>query len=161
MDEIKFIADNNLGKLVKLLRIIGFNTKEMEQHNHEQIVKISSRDNRIILTNDNKIIKTIEKENHNLSFILIKENLPDNQLMEVIKNLNLSIKLNNFFSRCTLCNAEIILKDRKEVKGKVPEHAYQVQDEFWYCPDCNKLYWAGTHWSRIIKRIIKILKKIE
>ena len=39
MKEIKFIADNNLGKLVKLLRIIGFDIREMKEHNHEEIIK--------------------------------------------------------------------------------------------------------------------------
>ncbi len=53
MKEIKFIADNNLGKLVKLLRIIGFDIREMKEHNHKEIIKSTEQGNRIILTRDN------------------------------------------------------------------------------------------------------------
>ena len=159
MNEIKFIVDNNIGKLVKLLRIIGFDTKEISEHDHEQIKKTGLQENRIVLTRDNIVIKEIKKAKLDISFLLIKGKSSDDQLMEVINKLDLAITIDNFFSRCTICNTKIVPKKKEEVKGKVPDHAYQVQDEFWYCPDCGKTYWAGTHWSRIMKRLIKLLKK--
>jgi len=158
---MKFICDNNLGKLVRLLRIAGFDTVENKTHSYQEMIEQSINENRVLITRDSKLIKKIEKENLNIRYIKIESVQPDEQMQQVLQECDLKISFDNIFTRCPLCNTEIIPVDKKELKGKIPEHSYKVQEEFWVCPACNKYYWAGTHWGRIIKRFKKISKGVN
>jgi len=48
--EIKFVADNNVGKLARWLRLIGYDTVLFKQKDDAQMIKIALGDNRVILT---------------------------------------------------------------------------------------------------------------
>ena len=156
---MKFLCDNNLGKLARLLRIAGFDTVENKKHSYPEMINQSLNENRILLTRDGKLVEKIKKENLDIKFIKIKSVYPDEQIKQVLEECNLKISFEKIFTRCPLCNSEVIPVEKAEIKDKIPAHSYKVQEEFWMCPSCNKYYWAGTHWGRIIKRFRKISEK--
>ena len=54
----RFIADAHLGKLTKYLRMLGFDTLYCNDFGDEEIINISLKDNRIILTRDKVLLNS-------------------------------------------------------------------------------------------------------
>lgn len=149
-EEIKFLADQMLGKLVKWLRILGYDTIYPSYDNDLSLILTARQENRILLTRDAKLIKRRNIGN----FLFIKGDHWEEQLAGIIKGLKLEINLySKIFSRCSLCNAPTKNIEKKEVKKHVPPYVFLTQDKFVYCPSCNKYYWRGTHWQRMVEKI--------
>lgn len=158
---MKFLCDNNLGKLVRHLRIAGFDTKENKNHNYNEIINQSILENRIIITGDGKLIYKILKEKINVKFLKIASIKVNEQLKEIFKTYNLKIELENMFTRCPFCNEIVIAVSKEEIEAKIPPHTFKFQSEFWQCPICKKYYWPGSHWNRILSKFKKILKEVN
>lgn len=151
-EEIKFLADRMLGKLVKWLRILGYDTAYPSFDNDLSLILTARQEGRILLTRDANLIK----RRNICDFLFIKGDHWEEQLAGIIKGLKLEIELNaKIFSRCSLCNTPTKDIDKKEVKTHVPPYVFLTQKKFVYCPSCKKYYWRGTHWQRMAKKIIK------
>ena len=152
-EEIKFLVDRMLGRLVKWLRILGYDTTYPSFENDLSLILIARQENRILLTRDTNLIK----RRNICDFLFIKSNKWEEQLLEVIKGMKLEIDFDSkIFSRCSLCNAPTKDIDKKEVKARVPPYVFLTQDKFVYCPSCKKYYWKGTHWQRMAEKIKKL-----
>src|SRR6056297_1327046 len=55
--EIKFILDRHLGKLARLLRMLGFDTKYDPSIDREQLIKKSKNEGRIIISRSRELMK--------------------------------------------------------------------------------------------------------
>lgn len=157
---MRFLCDNNLGKLVRHLRIAGFDTAENKNHNYNEIINQAIIENRIIITRDNKLIKKIYKDKINVEFLKINSTLVTEQFKEVLNAYRIKPDIELIFTRCPLCNEVVVPVSKKDLKDKIPQHTFKVQSEFWQCPNCKKYYWPGSHWNRIVSKFRKILKEI-
>jgi hypothetical protein len=152
-EEIKFIADRMLGKLVKWLRILGYDTAYPSFNDDLSLILIARQENRILLTRDVNLIK----RRNICDFLFIESDHWEKQLLGIIKGLKLKIDLNSkIFSRCSLCNTLTKEVDKKEIKNYVPPYVFLTQNKFVYCPSCKKYYWRGTHWQRMTQKIQKL-----
>ena len=153
-EEIKFLADRMLGKLVKWLRILGYDTSYPSFNNDLSLILTARQEGRILLTRDVNLIK----RRSICDYLFIKDDHWEEQLAGIIKGLKLKIDLNSkIFSRCSLCNTPTIDVDKKEVKKFVPPYVFLTQNRFVYCPSCKKYYWRGTHWQRMTQKIHKLV----
>ena len=153
-EEIKFLADKMLGKLVKWLRILGYDTTYPSFNDDLSLILTARQEGRILLTRDTNLIK----RRNVCDFLFIKGDHWEEQLLEIIKGLKLKINFDSKkFSRCSLCNTLTKNVDKKEVKNHVPPYVFLTQNKFVYCPFCKKYYWRGTHCQRMIQ-IIQNLK---
>jgi uncharacterized protein with PIN domain len=80
------------------------------------------------------------------------------QFEQVIKELDLDIK-NGLFTRCLICNGELIPVDKESIKDQVPEYTYQTQTIFYKCPDCRRIYWSGTHKDSMVELLNNLDKE--
>lgn len=145
-----FILDVHLGKLARYLRICGFDTLYRNDYKDEEIVEISKKEKRIILTRDKGLLKR-KKVTH--GYYVKKQNIKE-QIEEIIKRFQLE-KILKILSICPVCNSKIENIKKQDIKNKVPEYIYKTKNDFKYCPNCEKVYWKGTHW----KNINQVLKK--
>ena len=151
--EIKFLADRMLGRLVRWLRILGYDTAYPSFDNDLSLILTARQEGRILLTRDANLIK----RRNICDFLFIKGDHWEEQLAGIIKGLKLKIDLNSkIFSRCSLCNTPTKDVDKEEAKNYVPPYVFLTQDKFVYCPFCKKYYWRGTHWQRMAKKIKKL-----
>lgn len=150
----KFIADVNVGKLAKWLRMLGFDTLYDSQYGDAEIVRISLAENRIILTRDTGIAKRKSAKN----CILIEADESIRQLQQVIAETGIEIDEDNTFTRCIICNTPLESVKKEAVAGNVPAYIYETHDEFARCPKCNKIFWKGSHLAGM-KSIIKRIQK--
>ena len=104
----KFILDVNLGKLARKLRLLGFDSLFSNNFSDKEIVKLSSQQQRIILTRDKGILK-YSTVTHGY---WVRNEKPAEQLRETVKRLQLE---NNFkpFTRCSNCNQRLLSVDKK------------------------------------------------
>ena len=149
---MKFIATKELGKLVKWMRILGFDAEYFKEANYSKLKITALRDERIILTKNLSL-----SQPQGIKMVRIKSDLLNEQLQEVLKELNLKPDNNLMFSRCTVCNVVLESVEKDKIKHKVPEYVFKTQENFLACPVCQRVYWAGTHWgnvSQVIKEIM-------
>lgn len=143
-----FIVDAMLGNLVKKLRILGYDSKYFSSIEDNKIISIAKNEKRIILTKDEQLTKIAEKQNVN--FVLIRGNDELNQ----IEQINAKIVLDKFIvdtnnSRCIMCNGKLESVEKYRIIGKIPEGVLEREKKFWMCDSCKKIYWEGTHFTKL------------
>jgi uncharacterized protein with PIN domain len=61
----------------------------------------------------------------------------------------LGLELKEALTRCIECNAELQSRVPATVAERVPPYVRLTQSKYSECPDCGRIYWAGTHWQRM------------
>jgi uncharacterized protein with PIN domain len=137
------------------LRLLGFDTSYFTGVTDTELVDIALAENRIILTRDTHILERRLVVNGKVKTILIHSDNSDFQIQQVSKDLFL---YGNFkpFSLCLECNHPLERRLKEEVKEKVPPYVWQTRSEFMQCTSCLRIYWKGTHWEAMIKRLKKL-----
>ncbi|MBI3991053.1 MAG: Mut7-C RNAse domain-containing protein [Candidatus Omnitrophica bacterium] len=145
---MKFILTKELGRLVKWLRILGFDTIYYNQDKPSSLIIQALRDERIILTRNQHLPK-----DRGLKIMLIKNEKIKKQVEETLKILEIRLEPEKMFTRCILCNTLLVEIAKEKVKDKVPEYVFKTQENFITCPECKRIYWQGTHWGNVQKTL--------
>ncbi|MBI4188678.1 MAG: Mut7-C RNAse domain-containing protein [Chloroflexi bacterium] len=151
---MKFIVDNNVGKLAKWLRMMGYDTLFFAGRDDSELVAAALAEDRVILTRDTRIMKRRVVISGQLKAILIENDRPEEQKKQVSEALNLNPQLKPF-TICLECNQPLVTRDKKEVRGLVPPYVFQTQDKYMECPVCHRIYWQGTHWRAMTGELKK------
>ncbi|MEM3851960.1 MAG: Mut7-C RNAse domain-containing protein [Methanomassiliicoccales archaeon] len=141
----RFLADNMLGKLARWLRIMGYDTEYASEVCDSEIARRGIEEGRIILTRDREL-----SMRRNVRSLLIHSIDIDEQLKEVKAHFELDLREE---TRCTICNGELRHVSPTEIRGLVPAGLESRQSDFHICLRCSKIYWPGTHWQNIKRRI--------
>jgi len=139
--EVKFAADDMVGRLARFLRMLGFDTFYHPHINDNQLIDKALKEKRIILTRDTRLIeKELVRE-----YILIKSDNPKDQLFRVLDEFGLKPRKDAMLTRCLECNQ--ILNDiaKEEIRDKVWPYVYDHHGDFRICPGCQRIYWRGDH----------------
>ena len=157
MNSLKFIVDNNVGKLAKWLRMMGYDTLFFNGTNDSHMIATALAEGRVILTKDTQIMKRRVVTSGQLKAILIKGDEPDQQMHQVIDTLNLDCQFRPF-AICLECNHPLLERSKQEVKDLVPPYVFQNQSQYMECPACHRIYWRGTHWQAMTQKLGKFMK---
>lgn len=148
----RFLLRENLGKLAKELRFLGYNAALYRNISLANAQRIAYKDKRLLLTRshseyrDSKMVKSLLIHNDNYL----------NQLRE-IKYL-LKFEEAYTFSICSKCNKKLYEIDKNKIISLVPEYIWNTHSEFRICCHCGALYWKGDHYDSIKKRLISIFE---
>jgi len=154
---MKFIVDNNVGKLTKWLRMMGYDTLFFNGSDDSRMIATALAEGRIILTRDTQIMRRRVVTNGQLKAILIKSDEPEQQMRQVIESLELNCQFRPF-AICLECNQPLVARSKQQVQDRVPPYVFQTQSEYVECPACQRIYWRGTHWQAMTKRLEKFTK---
>ena len=61
----------------------------------------------------------------------------------------LGLELKEALTRCIECNSELESRIPAVVAERVPPYVRRTQSRYSECPECGRIYWAGTHWQRM------------
>jgi uncharacterized protein with PIN domain len=150
--ETRFIADVHLGKLARLLRMMGFDTAWAHDLSDEAIASAARTERRIILSRDRGLLKR-RLVTHGC---LVRSLAPREQLAEVLQRFDLAGQL-RMFSRCMACNVPLARVTRISVLDALPAAVAETCTEFSRCPDCGRVFWRGSHWERMKKLAAEVL----
>lgn len=157
---MKFLVDAMLGKLVRFLRIFGYDTvyaDDLEKYygmspvSDEKLKEYAEKENRIIITKD---LPFYNKTRANS--IYLKGEGVYNYLNQLKYKLNLNYQFQIDHARCSLCNSALERVQKKsDIKEEVLAQTYNNYDEFYRCSnlDCRKIYWNGPHIDDILNKI--------
>lgn len=149
----KLLADAMLGRLARWLRILGYDTLYVRSAGPEKLKETALREGRALLTRNTRLK---EKDFPKGFFFVHHDRLAD-QLREVIAGLQLSVDPDRIFTRCAVCNGELDPIMREQVMGRVPEYVWLNHHEFQGCSVCGRIYWSGSHISRVREKVAREL----
>jgi len=153
--EIKFIVDNNVGKLAKWLRIMGYDALLFKEEDDGKMVKVALAQNRVILTKDTQIMRRRLVTSGRIRAILVEDSDAKAQLQQVVEALNLDYQFRPF-SICLECNQNLVERGKDEVRDLVPPYVFNAQSQYMECPSCHRIYWRGTHWQAMSRELEKL-----
>ena len=147
MAEAAFIADVMVGKLARWLRVLGFDVLYSNKYEDDEIIPISDTEGRLILTRDVQLAA----RRPGTQSLFIESGDYKEQVRQVVQSLNL--KEFKALSRCLECNARLEGVDKEAAFDRVPPFVYLTQERFARCPNCDRIYWRGTHTQEMLKQI--------
>jgi uncharacterized protein with PIN domain len=141
----KFIADENVGRLGRYLRRLGFDTVLFNGGGDREMVKQALAEGRVILTRDTHIEKYGVAVNSRVIVVTFATDNPEEQLKQVIDTLELVGEAQPF-TLCLECNAPLVETYEEKVAERVPPYVLKTQKQYMECPACRRVYWRGSHW---------------
>jgi uncharacterized protein with PIN domain len=152
----KFILDVHLGRLARYMRLCGLDTLYGKYIDDPEIVAVSGKEHRIILTRDRNLLKN-KKVTHGY---WIRSPMPEEQLKEVLQRFDLKNNLRPFI-RCLECNGILIQVSREEVLQRLQTKTREYYTEFRKCPVCGNIYWEGSHFEKMKNFFNRIITEID
>jgi len=147
-----FVVDVNLGRLARYLRMCGFDTVYRNDYRDEELVRISVGEHRVVLTRDRRLL-------HHKAIThgyWVRATDPDRQLDEVLERFDLRNQVKPF-QRCLDCNGMVEPVDKSEVIDRLEPLTRKHYNDFHRCRDCGKIYWRGSHYQHMVKRLETML----
>jgi len=141
----KFVADVHLGRLTRYLRMMGFDVLYKNNFDDDEIVRISLIEKRAILTKDRGILKR-NKVTHGY---WVRSTKVEEQVKEILDRFDLKKDIKEF-SRCIECNDPLKSIKKETIIKQLPPKVAAMQNEFYNCPSCKKIYWKGSHYQRML-----------
>ena len=141
----KFICDEMLKSLGHWLRIAGYDVLILPDATPDRVlIERARHDGRLLLTRDRKM----NEFKAAADIVLL---LDCNGLEDCVADLNSKLNIDWLlkpFSRCKLCNTELVDADERQIE-KLPHKARESVTRVCYCPRCRQLFWDGSHVSRM------------
>ena len=152
---VRFVADNHLGRLASFLRLLGLDTLYQRDWTDPELVRISTSQQRILLTRDVGLLKH-GSVTHGY---YVRAADPREQVTEVVRRFHLARHLTPF-SRCMACNGELIPVAKKDIVHRLPPETSRPVDNFRVCSSCDKVYWQGAHHPEL-RRIVAAARRAD
>jgi hypothetical protein len=146
--QAQFVLDVHLGKLATYLRLLGFDVWYRNDYGDEELAEISSRERRILLTQDRGLLKrSIVTYGY-----YVRSSDPQQQVGEVLRRFDLFEAIAPL-RRCVRCNGLLELVSKAEISDRLPPLTQKYYNEFARCLSCDRIYWKGAHYEGIQKTI--------
>jgi len=150
-----FVADGHLGKLTRNLRLLGFDVAYDQQANDRKLLEVMTRENRALLTRDRRLLMHAIVQH---GYCPRSQNA-DQQTIEVIRRFDLLSSIAPF-TRCLRCNERLQQVAKADVIEKLEPLTKIYYEQFRRCTGCGQIYWPGSHFEKLQKRIELIQSRL-
>ncbi len=144
LSEPRFVLDVHLGRLTRYLRLLGFDSAYDPGMGDPQLVEVSTRESRVLLTRDIGLLM------HGVLThgYFVRAVDPSEQLTEVARRFDLMGSI-DAFARCVACNGALQAVAKEEIADRLAEGTRRHHDDFRRCADCAQIYWKGSHYAQL------------
>ena len=156
LPEPRFVLDTHLGKLAAYLRMLGFDTRYRNDADDEELARVAGGEQRILLTRDLGLLKRRAV----IHGYFVRETDPWRQVVEVLRRFDLFGALAPL-QRCLHCNGLLAPVDKGRVLDRLPPRTRQYYDEFRLCEGCDRVYWPGSHYQRMLRSIERVRQQAQ
>jgi uncharacterized protein with PIN domain len=148
---VRFVLDIHLRKLATLLRLAGYDA--LLRSDDREVADVSAAEGRVALTRDVGLLKrSIIQHGY-----WIRQTDPGLQFVEVLRRFDLAERMDPFV-RCMECNTLLVHADVDEVADRLPGDTRECFSEFRRCPGCDRIYWQGSHYERLVRLLERARK---
>jgi uncharacterized protein with PIN domain/sulfur carrier protein ThiS len=151
----RFIVDVNLGGLARLLRVLGFDVWFSSDADDQTLAELSLAQQRILLTRDRGLLKR-RAISHGL---FVRAHDPQEQTLEVLRRLDLRERLAPL-TRCVRCNGALAAVTKNDVIDQLEPLTRRYYDKFSRCADCGQIYWAGSHYAKLLRLVERLREQL-
>jgi uncharacterized protein len=150
-----FVADGHLGKLTRDLRLLGIDVSYRHDVDDSELLVTAVQERRALLTRDRRLLRhsVVQTGYYPRSQHAIE------QTAEVIKRFNLTQRLAPF-QRCLQCNQHLNPVSKEAVLDKLEPLTRLYYREFRHCSKCGRIYWRGSHFGHLQKRVEAIIESV-
>jgi len=145
--DLKFVADINLGTLVRWLRIFGYDARFDRETVNLEFLRRAQQEGRIVLTRK----RNMANRQFAGRLVVIEHDHVRRQLDELAGKVGLCVDPEKLYSRCALCNVLLVDVPKGDVEGLIPDYIYHQSGPFRRCPECGKIYWPGSHRQKTLE----------
>ena len=143
-EPLKFLVDDTMRGLSKKLRMIGYDTVNRDTASWWVAFARAKSERRIVIT----LLKTLRQPPDVIIWVLETQN-SNEQIQEVLSNIPDESPAPTPFSRCLVCNRLIRQIPADDARKAVPPLVSKQHSTFRQCPDCNRIYWPGSHYHKM------------
>jgi uncharacterized protein len=154
--EPRFVLDVHLGRLARLLRLLGFDARWSNDMDDCTLAAVSETEHRILLTSDRGLLKR-RRVTHGL---FVRPGPPVEQAAEVVRRLDLADRIAPF-TRCLRCGGELAAVPKSEVEDQLEPLTRRYVDEFHRCRACGHVYWRGSHHEQLRHLVDQVRAGVE
>jgi uncharacterized protein with PIN domain len=141
-----------LGTLCRYLRFMGYDAESahsMSEGNPREdtlLLRSAEREDRILLTRD----KELARRGGARAVLVSGDDVLD-QIAVLVKRGIIEPELR--MNRCSICNALLRPARENEISSASYAPKNRRDISFFWCRNCRKLYWLGSHSEHLKKRI--------
>jgi hypothetical protein len=149
-DPPSFLCDPSLGGLARWLRAAGYGAFVDEQVPGHRLPDEAHRRGQVLLTTEAEVLLRRLVVTGALVVVWVPSALTmKEQLGMVMRDLGLERRE----TRCMACGGELVATPKDEVFSRIPPRTAKWLDEYFVCAGCDRLFWRGTHWERIVRTL--------
>jgi uncharacterized protein with PIN domain len=101
----------------------------------------------VLLTTDAETLERRLVADGSLRVVWLPSTLStEEKLSLVLRDLGLPLRV----PRCMACGGELVARTKDAVRPRIPPRTALWKDEYFVCASCDRLFWQGTHWERIV-----------
>jgi uncharacterized protein with PIN domain len=145
-----FVCDAGLGGLARWLRAAGFETYWRQDITDDELLHEARRLSAILLTTDSILMERRILQKGIIPALWVP---PVITMVEQLKLVMHELRLSPREPRCMSCGGVLLLADKEAVRDRIPPKTYLWLDRYFVCAKCGKLFWHGTHWEKIQRRL--------
>jgi uncharacterized protein len=147
---IQFFCDSGLGGLARWLRAAGYDAAWQPYIADDDLLRKARALSATILTTDGMLMeRRLLRDGILPSFWLPPTLSIAEQLAVVFREFNLTLR----GPRCMSCGGELLSVSKEALRERIPPRTYRWRDDYFVCTRCDKLFWHGTHWHRIMGKL--------
>jgi uncharacterized protein with PIN domain len=144
---ILFLCDAGLGGLARWLRAAGHEAAWQPDIADDELLRQARQVGATVLTTDGMLMeRRLLRDRIIPAFWLPPTLRIPEQLALVFREFGLTLR----GPRCMSCGGELRRGSKEALHERIPPRTYRWLNEFFVCSRCNKLFWHGTHWQRIV-----------
>ncbi|MBM3189036.1 MAG: twitching motility protein PilT [Chloroflexi bacterium] len=151
----RFVLDVHLGRLATYLRMLGFDTLYRNDLQDEELAHLSRAEERILLTRDQGLLK----RNLVTHGYWVRATRPMDQAIEVLRRFDLSGAVTPL-CRCLCCNGLLEPVAKSDIAHRLEPGTLACYDAFAICRACDRVYWQGSHYQRMLRLIERLLGEL-
>ncbi len=150
-EKLRFAVDCNMAKAVTYLRMLGYSCFYENNIADARLAEVAQSQERIVLSRDKRLFMRSKITKGRF----VRASRAQSQLAELVAFFDLTKHMRPF-TRCVVCDTPLQSVEKDSIVHRLPPKIKQFYTTFKYCAHCDKVYWAGTHYKRMMELIQKL-----
>ena len=122
----------------------------------DDLIKIAAKNRLVLLTRDEELGKRAADY---VETVLFRTDRLDDQLILLAKKYKFKLAGIEKRTICPNCMGKLERAPKATIKEKVFPRVYSLNRVFWQCKKCGQVFWKGSHWREIERKLAGLKKQ--